>query len=110
MKKYSIIIAAIFIFYIIGSIAYNKLTSDVVTATITKTESKIIEGKNVYMVYTDVGVFRCEDQWLELKFNSSDVYSKLVPNKKITFKEVGIKNNYFSYYPNIIKIIKPPKE
>jgi hypothetical protein len=106
IKKLPIYTGVLILFYIAMLFIYNFLTTDIVTTTITKTESKIIEGESVYMIYTKHGVFRNEDQWLELKFNSSDIYSKLIPNKTVTFKEVGIRNNYLSKYPNIIKIVK----
>ena len=61
-------------------------------------------GKSMYMVYTNKGTFKCVDSAFDLKFNSSDMYARLVPTKTYIIKTSGIRNNFLSMYPNIIEV------
>lgn len=88
------------ILFFLGKLGIYKTFEREVDVIITKTER--VDG--TYLVYTDSGVYKCEDNYLLLKFNSSDMYSSLVPNKNYKFKILGFRNRLFSTYPNIIKV------
>lgn len=58
---------------------------------------------SMYLVFTDKGVFRNQDSWAYLAFNSSDVYSKLKVGSTYKFTIYGYRNRWNSEYPNILK-------
>jgi hypothetical protein len=96
---------------IIGTIAYSiKAYNHIETHTV-KVEGKerITEsnGKNVvsfYLVYTDKGTFKLEDDLFRGNFYSSDVYGKLREDSTYTFKTAGYRIGFMSEYPNIIEV------
>lgn len=62
--------------------------------------------KSLYLVFTDKGVFRNQDSWAFLSFDSSDVYSKLERGSTYKFTIYGYRNRWNSEYPNVLKIQK----
>jgi hypothetical protein len=76
---------------------------------ITDKQVKMIEGKDVYLIFSvdDNGkphVFRDEDtKWL-LKFNSSNIYAQLQNGKRYRVKTVGWRWSMKSMYENILKV------
>ena len=100
---------------IIAIVNYNWSTTYI--ATVNNTEIKHNGflspkgkgGTSTYMVYTElenggVRVFRDEDNWARLKFNSSDIYAQLKPGKKYKFKVIGWRIPIISKYENIMTI------
>jgi hypothetical protein len=86
--------------------AYNNV--EVVKATVTDKE-RIIDrsGDNIesfYLVYTDKGTFKLEDDFFRGNFYSSDVYGKIKRDSTYTFKVAGYRIGFMSSYPNIIEI------
>lgn len=65
--------------------------------------------KSLYLVFTDKGVFRNQDSWAFLSFDSSDVYSKLERGSTYKFTIYLYRSRWSSDYPNILKINKCPK-
>lgn len=96
------------IYFIVGTVVISSaglLTRSSYEVTVAKTESKVMSnGKSMYMVYTNKGTFKCVDSAFDLKFNSSDMYARLVPTKTYIIKTSGIRNNFLSMYPNIIEV------
>lgn len=107
MKGIFILVAAI----IIGGIVFNiKSYTNVNTITV-KIEGKerITEqsGNTVnsfYLVYTDKGTFKLEDDLFRGNFYSSDVYGKIKQDSTYTFKTSGYRIGFMSSYPNIIEV------
>ncbi len=48
--------------------------------------------------------YRNEDSWTIFKRNSGDVQSKLIVGKMYAIKSYGVRNRWFSWYPNIISV------
>ena len=64
------------------------------------------DGK--YLIYTkvdgeDVEVFEIEDSIVQGRWNSSDIYAQIEAGKTYTFKVVGKRSHFWSWYPNIIE-------
>lgn len=64
------------------------------------------EFKQIYLVFTDQGVYKNVDSWWYLKFNSSDVHGQILKlkGKKAKIHYYGWRIPIFSQYPNIVKV------
>ena len=69
---------------------------------ITKSNGDSIES--FYLIYTDKGTLKLEDDLLRGNWVSSDMYGKLRNDSTYTFTTSGYRFGLFSMYPNIIKI------
>jgi hypothetical protein len=108
MNKSIIILVVVLIIGLIGFqiSAYNNV--ETFTAKVEGKE-RITEksGDNIesfYLVYTDKGTFKLEDDMFRGNFYSSDVYGKLRQDSTYTFKTAGYRIGLMSSYPNIIKV------
>ena len=106
-KLFFILVAAI----IIGSIAFGIKSYNHIETHMAKVEGKerITEqnGKELdsyYLVYTNKGTFKLEDDLFRGNFYSSDVYGKLRQDSTYTFKTSGYRIGFLSSYPNIIEV------
>ena len=83
-------------------------TRSTIVAKVRKTEVKRQDrgkkSKDVYLVYTDKGVFRNEDSWAVFKCNSSDVYNQLEVGKCYKMTVYGFRIHCNSSYKNIVKV------
>ena len=78
-----------------------------VTATVLKTE-RVAYGsgdslRHKYLIFTDTETFQCTDSLLFGKFNSSDIYGRIHPNQTYTFRVVGWRWHFGSWYRNVIE-------
>lgn len=96
---------------IIGGIAFGISAYYNVETTVAKVEGKerITESvgdriESFYLVYTDKGTFKLEDDIFRGNFYSSDVYGKLKQDSTYTFKTAGYRIGFISSYPNIIEV------
>lgn len=48
--------------------------------------------------------YRNEDCWTIFKFNSRDVQAKLMENKQYRITSYGMRNTFFSWFPNIVRV------
>jgi hypothetical protein len=107
MRALIILVAAIIIGGIIFEIK-SYTTVDIVTAKVEGKERITQQsGKTItsfYVVYTDKGTFKLEDDMLRGNFYSSDVYGKLKQDSTYTFKTSGYRIGFMSSYPNIIEV------
>lgn len=62
------------------------------------------EGNSYYLVFTDQGVYKLEDDLFFGNFNSSDWYGKLKRDSTYTITTVGWRIGFLSSYPNIVKV------
>jgi hypothetical protein len=106
-KSIIFLVAAI----IIGGIAFEISSYGNVNTIEAKVEGKerITEsvGNNIesyYLVYTDKGTFKLEDDMFRGNFYSSDVYGKLKQDSTYKFKTAGYRIGFMSSYPNIIEV------
>lgn len=68
------------------------------------TESSGDKIESFYLVYTDKGTFKLEDDLFRGNFYSSDTYGKLKQDSTYTFKTSGYRIGFMSSYPNIIEV------
>lgn len=81
------------------------------TYTITITNKQILRRNNIntYLIYgqTESGkimVFKDADSFVELKFNSEDLYMAMQVNRKYQITAYGLSIPQLSHYQNIIKV------
>lgn len=78
------------------------------TGVVTKTETKRYSNEDVYLVHFKVDgeekvrVFKNEDSWLRLKFNSSDVQANLLKDGRYEVDVVGRRWHWPTSYQNIV--------
>lgn len=108
MNRGIIILVVVFI---IGIIAFDISSYNNVKTITAKVEGKerITESsgdkiESFYLVYTDKGTFKLEDDLFRGNFYSSDVYGKLRQDSTYTFKTSGYRIGFVSSYPNIIEV------
>jgi hypothetical protein len=62
--------------------------------------------QSYYLIYTEAGPLKLEDELLYGNFNSSDWYGQIRQDSTYTFETVGYRIGYLSEYPNIVKFSK----
>lgn len=75
----------------------NRITTSSGSGETASTSSK-------YLIFTNNEVFEDTDSWLFVKFNSSDLYSKLEIDHTYKVKVAGWRVPFLSWYRNIISI------
>lgn len=75
--------------------------------TVTDKGIKNYDDSSTYLIYTvdtdgEVMVFCIEDRLLYGRYNSSDDYAKIEIGKTYDFQTIGIRNQFWSSYPDII--------
>jgi len=105
------LIIALFAALVIAAIYFNVKAYNHIETHAVKVEGKerITEqtGNRVtsfYVVYTDKGTFKLEDDMLRGNYYSSDVYGKLKEGSTYTIKTSGYRIGWASEYPNIIEV------
>lgn len=108
MKKGFIFLVGLII---VGAIAFQISAYNNVETLTAKVEGKERvtqkSGDNFesfYLVYTDKGTFKLEDDLFRGNFRSSDVYGRLRQDSTYTFKTAGYRIGLLSSYPNIIEV------
>lgn len=80
------------------------------TFTITGKES-VKDGKSgTYLVFTDKTTLKVDDTILKWRFDSSDVYGRLVIGKTYTADLQGYRVPFFSMYQNILNPVEMTAE
>jgi hypothetical protein len=59
-----------------------------------------------YLIFTEAGTLKLEDELFYGNFNSSDWYGQIRQDSTYTFHTVGYRNGFLSMYPNIVKFEK----
>lgn len=62
--------------------------------------------KSYYLIFTEAGPLKLEDELFYGNFNSSDLYSQIRKDSTYTFHTIGYRIGFMSEYPNIIKFEK----
>lgn len=60
--------------------------------------------RSMYLIFTDKGVFRNEDSWAFLRFDSSDVYSIVREGETYELTIYGYRHRWGSEYPNVLRV------
>jgi hypothetical protein len=99
------------IILVIGSVSFKIIsyfhTETFTTKVTSKERITKKSGDNIesfYLVYTDKGTLKLEDDVLRGNWESSDVYGKLKNDSSYTFTTTGYRFGLFSMYPNIIGV------
>lgn len=95
---------------IIGAIGINFARfahKETVKTTVTDKE-RIVKrsGDNIdsyYLIYTEDGTLKLEDELLYGNFNSSDWYGKIKVDSTYEFTTIGWRIGFLSEYPNIVE-------
>jgi hypothetical protein len=93
---------------LVASAALTSFAEDkVVTCTvISKDRGGGDDG--AYRVYTEeCGVLANGDNPFWNKYNSADIWSQIPDEGPVTIHIVGIRNGFFSWFPNIIEVLDP---
>lgn len=84
---------------------HNK---EIITDKITDKEKtlKIIDGnlESFYLIYTDKGTYKLNDDLFYGNFRSSDWYGKIKRDSTYTFDVIGYRIGFVSSYQRIVKI------
>jgi hypothetical protein len=59
-----------------------------------------------YLIFTEAGALKLEDELLYGNFNSSDRYGQIQQDSTYTFHTIGYRIGFMSEYPNIVKFEK----
>jgi len=60
--------------------------------------------ESYYLIFTDSGTFKLEDELLYGNFNSSDLYGRIRRDSTYQFTVIGFRVGIISEYPNIIEV------
>lgn len=95
---------------IIGIISVNiAVYANKETFTTTVTDKERIVTKNgdnldsYYLIYTENGTYKLEDELLYGNFRSSDWYGKIKVDSTYEFTTIGFRIGFLSEYPNIVE-------
>jgi hypothetical protein len=58
--------------------------------------------KSYYLIFTEAGTFKLEDDLFYGNFNSSDWYGRIKRDSTYTFDVIGYRIGFMSEYPNIV--------
>ncbi len=113
MNKIKVVIWLLVAILLIG-IAYQIEYGNerFVTAKVSKTEritsfrgsNENRHSKSYYLIFTNKGTFRIQDQLLFGKFNSSDIYGSIKEGETYIFNLTGYRLPYLSMYPNVVNV------
>lgn len=104
-----IITAVVLVIAIITLNIVSYVHTSTVTATVTGKERITQQSgkdniESFYLVYTDKGTMKLEDDLMRGNWESSDVYGRLKNDSTYTFTVSGYRFGFLSMYPNIIEV------
>jgi hypothetical protein len=110
-KSKSIIVLVVLAF--IGLIAFNLASYSNKETFSTKVleKERVMERsgkrfKSYYLIYTENGTYKLEDELLYGNFRSSDWYGKIKVDSTYEFTTIGFRVGILSEYPNIVEFNK----
>jgi hypothetical protein len=62
--------------------------------------------ESYYLIFTEAGTFKLEDDLIYGNFNSSDWYGQIKRDSTYTFNLIGYRIGFMSEYPNIVSFNK----
>jgi hypothetical protein len=103
------VIQTFIVLFIIAAISahiYRYSVKNEITATVVHKE-QVVEsvGESItsyYLIFTDNGTFKLEDELVYLNFRSSDWYGAITVGSTYTFTVIGWRIPVFSEYQNIV--------
>lgn len=103
---YAIILLLIFI-PMCGKNCVKLATSETVTQ-VKVDKKEAVKDMAGYLIFTDKGVFSNTDSWINLKFNSSDVYNEIKEEKCYDMDVNLMRVPILSWYKNILSVKEVP--
>lgn len=97
-----LIVLVLIVLAIVSAPIVSYATRDHVTLRVTDKTVKRKDDHDQYLIFTDKGVYKDTDSLWMLKFNSSDVYGKLMEGHTYDCEVNGFRIPLFSHYKNII--------
>jgi hypothetical protein len=110
LVKYGIVsvFALIVLMFVGGAVFtfYGYQNKQEITTTVVGKE-RIVEGTggsvdSYYLVYTEDGTLKLEDDLFYMNFESSDWYGQIQVDSAYTFKTIGYRIGVLSSYPKIV--------
>jgi len=102
MRNWAVIITIVLLLCFQSGLVFYMTKTDVVGYHIVKTERVITEGESKYLIFAKEETMENVDSWWGLKFNSSDIYGKIVVGQTCDFTVTGIRFAFWSWYRNIL--------
>jgi len=104
--KRSFLITSGMVVFIAAVVCYSYFVADKAQTVINETEVKRYNGNDIYLVFTDYGVFENVDARYRLKFNSSDIQNTCIrlKGKTAEIKKYGWRIRPLSWYENIVAV------
>lgn len=104
-----IVTVIVIIFMVISGIIYTIYgyqNKQEITTTVVDKE-RVVEGHgnsvySYYLVYTEDGTLKLEDDLFYMNFKSSDWYGQIQVDSTYTFKTIGYRIGVLSSYPKIV--------
>lgn len=84
----------------------SYLSKDSITLTVTGKERINTQDTSYYLVFSDKGAFKNEDDFWQLKFDSSEVQAKLVEGNTYTCSKNYWRVPFLSVYENLLSCSK----
>jgi hypothetical protein len=107
MRKFLIIVALFFVTLGLGRYAYVSATTETITDTFVRDSERVCNADDAqkcrYLAFGKNETYENTDEWLFIKYNSSDVNRSLIRGNTCEIKVYGFRVPYFSWYRNIIK-------
>jgi hypothetical protein len=102
---FQVIIGIMIIVGVLFSLSKYNNKQTVKTKVIDK-ERVITSANSYYLIFTEDGTFKLEDDLIYGNFNSSDWYGQIRRDSTYTFSLIGYRIGLMSEYPNIISFKK----
>ena len=107
MNKAIIGLVAIAIIGLIGVNIAGYANKETFTTTVTDKERIVKKSgetlDSYYLIYTENGTYKLEDELLYGNFRSSDWYGKIKVDSTYEFTTIGFRIGFMSEYPNIVE-------
>lgn len=108
-KTKILILIIIIIVIVAGVILSPHFVRDTYKVTIINKRIAMDKDTNVYYIYAqtedgEIKVFKNTNNFVELKYNSEDLYRAMSINKKYEIEAYGFDMPLFSNYQNIVKV------
>jgi hypothetical protein len=107
MNKAIIGLVAIAIIGLIGVNIAGYANKETFTTTVTDKERIVKKSgetlDSYYLIYTENGTYKLEDELLYGNFRSSDWYGKIKVDSTYEFTTIGFRIGFLSEYPNIVE-------
>lgn len=100
----AILLALVVLYYLTSTIWHWATVRSVKAVVLHKERITPPNSKEMYIIYTDMGILQNTDIPCWGKWNSSDIYGAVRVGRVYTFKICSARIRLFSWYPKIISV------